>query len=499
MSCGGDTTCGCGGEAKPSRASTRRDVVLMDRKGRPFDRPRRADFRSEGEYFDAFDDYRRRVSDAMSNRGMQLGLERDPPHKPRGFAALTPEQRSAISRKGARAAAALGTGHRFTREEASVAGKKGGQMGGRGRARKPHSKKDALDNPTRREIIGQLVGGPLAVAEIARTLPISRPAVSQHLKVLKDAGLVEGRTVGRQRVYQVAARGLEKEDPVNVAVGVAIRKAREAAGVSTRDLGHMTGLGDSLVYKFESGEEGLSPSAMTKIANALDDLLCPDKPGGCVRSFFDRARAQVERAQERAQERDATYEAAKRHGRYLDANARRDVTNRDETNASLFARSARSARDPGTLVVGGLYYLEWDAHDEGDEGSYVYQGIYPQTGAGMFRRVSRVPSQRVTLYLFPHEVRYLELLERPRGVPTPRPRGVPAPPSSGPRRLAAPELFPGRVLARRVRAFPRVWDEGIVGPAIARAAQFQGYRRIDGVMFGVWSANGVLYAQPRRP
>ena len=489
MSCSGDTTCGCSHEAKASRASTRRDVVLTDRKGRPFNRPRRADFRTESEYLDAYDDYRRRVSEAMSNRGMQLALERDrDPSKPRGFAALTPEQRSAISRKGARAAAALGTGHRFTREEASVAGKKGGQMGGRGRPRKPHSKKDALDNPTRRAIIEQLVGGPLAVAEIARTLPISRPAVSQHLKVLKDAGLVTDRTVGRQRVYQVAARGLEKEDPVNVAVGVAIRKAREAAGVSTRDLGHMTGLGDSLIYKFESGEEGLSPSAMTKIANTLDDLLCPDKPGGCVRSFFDRARAQIEYAQERAQERDATYEAAKRHGRYLDANARR--------NASRFARSARSARDPSTLVVGGLYYLEWDAHDEGDEGTYVYQGIYPETGAGMFRRVSRVPAQRVTLYLFPHEIRYLELLHlylSPRGGP----RGVPAPPGSAPRSRRAPELHSGRVLIRLKRN--RVWDEGIAGEKVARAARFEGFRRIDGEMFGVWSVNDVLYAQPRRP
>ena len=78
--CGSDKTCGCGCEAKPSRAprsNTRRDVVLTDREGRPFDRPRRADFRTDGEYLDAYDDYRRRVSDAMSNRGMQLSLERD--------------------------------------------------------------------------------------------------------------------------------------------------------------------------------------------------------------------------------------------------------------------------------------------------------------------------------------------------------------------------------------------------------------------------------------
>ena len=108
----------------------------------------------------------------------------------------------------------------------------------------------------------------------------------------------------------------------------------------------------------------------------------------------------------------------------------------------------------------------------------------------MFRRVSRFPNQRVTLYLFPHEIRYLELLTQPRGVP--------APSSSTSLRRAAPELSPGRVLTRPVRATPRVWDEGIVGPSIVRTAQFQGFRRIDGVVFAVWSTKGRLYAQPRR-
>ena len=172
-------------------------------------------------------------------------------------------------------------------------------------------------------------------------------------------------------------------------------------------------------------------------------------------------------------ERDISRERAKRHARFLDANA-------------------RMRRDPSTpMVEGALYYLEWDAHDEGEEGTYVYQGIYPQTGAAMFRRVSRSPKRRVTIYLFPHEVRYLELLQRPRGVP--------APPSSESRSRAAPELRPGRVLMRPERVVPRIWDEGIVGPSIARATQFQGFRRIDNEMFGVWSAYGMLYAQPRRP
>ena len=47
------------------------------------------------------------------------------------------------------------------------------------------------------------------MVDIARTLPVSRPAVSQHLKVLKDAGLVTDRAVGTRRVYEVDARGLE--------------------------------------------------------------------------------------------------------------------------------------------------------------------------------------------------------------------------------------------------------------------------------------------------
>ena len=272
--CGSDKTCGCGCEAKPSRGSARRerDVVLTDRQGRAFDRPRRADFGSEGEYLDAYDDYRRRVSDAMSSRGMQLAISNERPVYGRGEAAS-----------------------------------------------------EAL--------------------------------------------------------------------------------------VSSRDL----------------------------------------------------------------------YAQAQQHGAALDR-----------------ASARRARRDPSRepLIVGALYYLEWDAHDEGDEGTYVYNGVYSQTGADMFRRVSRVPSQRVVLYLFPHEVRYLELLARPRAA---GPRGVPAPPSSAPRLRRAPELLPGRVLARPARAMPRVWDEGIVGPPIARAAKFQGFRRIDDEMFGVWSLNGVLYAHPRRP
>ena len=61
----------------------------------------------------------------------------------------------------------------------------------------------ALGDPTRREIFERLTDGPLAVGELAEELPVSRPAVSQHLKVLKDAGLVFDRASGTRRVYQV--------------------------------------------------------------------------------------------------------------------------------------------------------------------------------------------------------------------------------------------------------------------------------------------------------
>ena len=67
---------------------------------------------------------------------------------------------------------------------------------------------DALGDPTRRAIFERIAKGPLAVVDIARTLPVSRPAVSQHLKVLKDAGLVADRAEGTRRVYSIDQAGL---------------------------------------------------------------------------------------------------------------------------------------------------------------------------------------------------------------------------------------------------------------------------------------------------
>lgn len=67
---------------------------------------------------------------------------------------------------------------------------------------------DALGDPTRRAIFERLAGGPRAVGEIAAELPVSRPAVSQHLKVLKDAGLVTDRAQGTRRLYQLNPAGI---------------------------------------------------------------------------------------------------------------------------------------------------------------------------------------------------------------------------------------------------------------------------------------------------
>lgn len=185
--------------------------------------------------------------------------------------------------------------------------------------------------------------------------------------------------------------------------------------------------------------------------------------------------------------------------RIMDAMSNRGMELGLERDAGSHTRRDPSLR-PDPLIVGAIYHLEWDTHDEGDDGTYLYQGVYAPTGADMFRRVSPYPKRRVTLYLFPHEIRYLELLVSPRAV---KPRSVPTPPASGTRRRAPPALSPGRVLTRSARTTSREWDQGIVGAAIVRAAQFQGFRNIDGRMLGVWSANGVLYAQPlqqpRRP
>jgi DNA-binding transcriptional ArsR family regulator len=74
----------------------------------------------------------------------------------------------------------------------------------------------ALGDPTRRAIFEQLREGPRSVGELAGTLPVSRPAVSQHLRVLREAGLVSDRKDGTRRLYRVAPQGVaELRDYVN--------------------------------------------------------------------------------------------------------------------------------------------------------------------------------------------------------------------------------------------------------------------------------------------
>ncbi len=66
----------------------------------------------------------------------------------------------------------------------------------------------ALADPTRRQIFERLRAGPAPVSALAARMPVSRPAVSQHLKALKDAGLVHERAAGTRRIYAIRPEGL---------------------------------------------------------------------------------------------------------------------------------------------------------------------------------------------------------------------------------------------------------------------------------------------------
>jgi DNA-binding transcriptional ArsR family regulator len=66
----------------------------------------------------------------------------------------------------------------------------------------------ALTDPTRRAVFERLRRGPRPVGELAKGLPVTRPAVSQHLKVLKEAGLVTVRSEGTRRIYYIDPKGL---------------------------------------------------------------------------------------------------------------------------------------------------------------------------------------------------------------------------------------------------------------------------------------------------
>jgi len=67
----------------------------------------------------------------------------------------------------------------------------------------------ALSDSTRRAILERLLSGPVSVGELAREFPVSRPAISQHLRVLKNAQLVVDRPVGNRRLYQVDPAGID--------------------------------------------------------------------------------------------------------------------------------------------------------------------------------------------------------------------------------------------------------------------------------------------------
>lgn len=68
----------------------------------------------------------------------------------------------------------------------------------------------SLADPTRRAVFERLRAGPASVGEIAKGMPVSRPAVSQHLKALKDAGLVRDEPRGTARIYRIQAEGLRE-------------------------------------------------------------------------------------------------------------------------------------------------------------------------------------------------------------------------------------------------------------------------------------------------
>ena len=93
----------------------------------------------------------------------------------------------------------------------------------------------ALADPTRRAVFERLREGPRPVGELARDLPVSRPAVSQHLRVLKDAGLVTERREGTRRLYRIDPDGLAAirdyfDDFWNEALAAFFKAAAESEG-----------------------------------------------------------------------------------------------------------------------------------------------------------------------------------------------------------------------------------------------------------------------------
>jgi DNA-binding transcriptional ArsR family regulator len=91
---------------------------------------------------------------------------------------------------------------------------------------------DVLGDPTRRAIVDRLRSGPSPVGRLAEGMPVSRPAVSQHLTVLKTAGIVSEHREGTRRIYRLEPAGIEELRRWVEALGVDARAGRAAAGPS---------------------------------------------------------------------------------------------------------------------------------------------------------------------------------------------------------------------------------------------------------------------------
>jgi DNA-binding transcriptional ArsR family regulator len=95
---------------------------------------------------------------------------------------------------------------------------------------------DVLGDPTRRRIFERLVERPWAVGELARELPVTRPAVSQHLRVLREAGLVHLRVDGTRHIYELDPAGVgELRDWVERFWDAALARYAEAARAAAKE------------------------------------------------------------------------------------------------------------------------------------------------------------------------------------------------------------------------------------------------------------------------
>jgi len=116
----------------------------------------------------------------------------------------------------------------------------------------------ALGDPTRQSIVECLASGPLAVTDLAARLPISRPAVSQHLKILTNVGVVGHRAIGTRRVYHL--------DPAGLA---AIRSYLD--GVWTQALTSFAALAESTSTEAASATENPSATENNTQTPSLED------------------------------------------------------------------------------------------------------------------------------------------------------------------------------------------------------------------------------------